>query len=93
MGKNKTVFIRVLRKESQGHSWLLSALPFVATAAMLTVIQAPIGWAPLAWVAFVPLILASAPEAKPRRLFVISYFVCLLYWLGNLYWLVPVTIV
>ncbi|MHC4510551.1 MAG: apolipoprotein N-acyltransferase [Planctomycetota bacterium] len=72
---------------------MLSALPFVATAAMLTVIQAPIGWAPLAWVAFVPLILASAPEAKPRRLFVISYFVCLLYWLGNLYWLVPVTIV
>ena len=74
------------------HTYASTALPFVVSAAMLTVIQAPIGWAPLAWVAYVPLILASSPETKPRRLFFISYLACFFYWLGNLYWLVPVTI-
>ena len=67
-------------------------LAFAASAGMLTVIQAPIGWSGLAWVSFVPLILASSPETKPRLLFVISYLACLLYWMVNLYWLVPVTI-
>jgi len=86
MRKDKTVFTRV-------HSWFISAFPFVATAAMLTVIQSPIGWSALAWVAYVPLILAGSPEAKPRRLFLVSYLVSLLYWLGNLYWVAPVTIV
>jgi apolipoprotein N-acyltransferase len=84
--RHQTVYIRV-------HSWFIAAWPFVASAAMLTVIQAPIGWAPLAWVAYVPLILAGSPEAKPRRLFLISYVVSLFYWLGNLYWVAPVTIV
>ncbi|MHC4432483.1 MAG: hypothetical protein ACYTBS_11650, partial [Planctomycetota bacterium] len=36
---------------------------------MLTVIQSPIDWAPLAWIAFVPFILACCRQAKPRRLF------------------------
>lgn len=75
------------------NSWLISAFPFVATAAMLTVIQAPIDLAALAWVAYVPLILAGSPQAKPRNLFLVSYIVSLLYWLGNLYWVAPVTIV
>jgi apolipoprotein N-acyltransferase len=83
---DQTVFTRV-------HSWFICALPFVASAAMLTVIQTPIDWAPLAWVAYVPLILAGSPKAKPRRLFLVSYVVSLLYWLGNLYWVAPVTIV
>ncbi len=74
------------------HTYASTALPFVAGAAMLTVIQAPIGWSALAWVAYVPLILASSPEANPRRLFVISYLACFFYWMVNLYWLVPVTI-
>ena len=74
------------------HTCASTAVLFVAGAAMLTVIQAPIGWAPLAWVAYVPFILAGSPEARPRRLFVISYVACFFYWLGNLYWLVPVTI-
>ncbi len=75
------------------NSWFISAFPFVATAAMLTVIQAPLGWSALAWVAYVPLILASSSDTGARRLFMISYVVCLLYWLGNLYWVAPVTIV
>jgi apolipoprotein N-acyltransferase len=72
---------------------LYSALPFVVSAALLTVIQAPIDVSFLAWVAFVPFIVACSPEANPRRLFLISYLVCLFYWLVNLYWVAPVTIV
>jgi len=71
---------------------LLLALPLVATAVMLTVIQPPISWASLAWVAFVPFIIACSPDTKPRRLILVSYVISLFYWLGNLYWLVPVTI-
>ncbi|MBW7990724.1 MAG: apolipoprotein N-acyltransferase [Planctomycetes bacterium] len=71
---------------------LLCGLPLIATAAMLTVIQPPISWASLAWVAFVPFIIACSPDTKPRRLILVSYVISLFYWLGNLYWLVPVTI-
>ena len=72
---------------------LLCGLPLTATAAMLTVIQPPISWASLAWVAFVPFILACSPDTKPRRLILVSYVISLFYWLGNLYWLVPITII
>lgn len=72
---------------------LLIILPFVGTAVMLTLIQAPIGLAPLAWVAFVPFIIACSPKARPRRLFIFGYVISLCYWLGNLYWVAPVTIV
>lgn len=71
---------------------LLCGLPFIATAAMLTVIQPPISWASLAWVAFVPFIITCSPDTKPRRLILVSYVISLFYWLGNLYWIVPVTI-
>ena len=66
---------------------------FLASAAMLTVIQAPIGWAALAWVAFVPFILACCRQARPRRMFLVTYVISFFYWLGNLYWILPVTIV
>jgi apolipoprotein N-acyltransferase len=72
---------------------LLVALPFIGTAVMLTVIQAPIGLAPLAWVSFVPFIIACSPKARPRQLFLFGYVISLCYWLGNLYWVAPVTIV
>ncbi len=71
---------------------LLCALPFVASAVMLTVIQAPISFSLLAWVSLVPFILACSPDAKPRRLVLVSYVISVFYWLGNLYWLIPVTI-
>jgi len=41
---------------------LLLCLPFVASSVMLTVIQLPFSWAPLAWVALVPFILACSPQ-------------------------------
>ena len=72
---------------------LLCSLPFVASAVMLTVIQAPISFSLLAWVSLVPFILACSPDAKPRRLALVSYIISFFYWLGNLYWLIPVTIV
>jgi len=72
---------------------LLCALPFVASAVMLTVIQAPISFSLLAWVSLVPFILACSPDAKPRRLALVSYVISVFYWLANLYWIVPVTIV
>jgi len=63
----------------------------VASAAMLTVIQPPIGLSVLAWVSLVPFILVCSPAAKPFPLAVAAYLVSLCYWLGNLYWLFPVT--
>ena len=70
----------------------LLCLPFIASAAMLTVIQAPISFSLLAWVALVPFILACSPSAKPKRLAVAAYIVSLCYWLGNLYWIAPITV-
>jgi len=59
---------------------------------MLTVIQSPISWAPLAWVSLVPFILASSPTAKPKHLFLFAYLTSLGYWLANIYWIAPITL-
>ncbi len=64
---------------------------FAASAVMLTVIQAPVGWSFLAWVALVPFILVCNPDNKPASLFWTAYIVSFFYWLGNLYWIAPVT--
>ncbi|MHC4426883.1 MAG: apolipoprotein N-acyltransferase, partial [Planctomycetota bacterium] len=68
-------------------------LAFVASALLLTVIQPPITLSPLAWLSLVPFILACSPEANPKPLAVAAYFVSLVYWLGNLYWVFPITII
>lgn len=70
---------------------LLVCSAFVGSAVMLTVIQAPISWSGLAWVSMVPFILACSPKVKVKLLFFITYSVSLCYWLGNLYWMYPVT--
>jgi len=70
---------------------LLVLLAFVGSAAMLTVIQAPISWSGLAWVSLVPFILACWPAVKVKPLFITAYLVSLCYWLGNLYWIYQVT--
>jgi apolipoprotein N-acyltransferase len=64
---------------------------FVVSAAMLTVIQPPISWAPLAWVSLVPFVLVCSPSAKHGRLAIAAYPVSACYWLGNLYWVFPIT--
>jgi apolipoprotein N-acyltransferase len=66
-------------------------ITLAVTALMLTLIQPPIGWSFLAWVSFVPFILACSPEAKPKTLALVAYIVSLVYWLGNLYWVFPIT--
>jgi apolipoprotein N-acyltransferase len=71
--------------------WLV-LLAFVGSAVMLTVIQAPINWSGLAWVALVPFILACSPDVKVKPIFLTAYIVSLCYWLGNLYWIYPVTL-
>jgi len=66
---------------------IMSAL----TMAALTVMQEPVGWAMIAWVALVPWVLAAAGAEKTWQAVWISYAAGLIYYLGNLYWLVVVT--
>jgi apolipoprotein N-acyltransferase len=79
-------------KNSKPRNIRFLGLSFIAGAAMLTVIQPPVSWSFLAWVALVPFILACSPIAKPWSLALIAYTVSLCYWLGNLYWVFPITI-
>ncbi|UCF00353.1 MAG: apolipoprotein N-acyltransferase [Planctomycetota bacterium] len=78
-------------KSAKVRDILLLWVPFVATAIMLTLIQAPVGWSFLAWVSLVPFILVCRPDVKPKALAVSAYLVSLFYWLGNLYWMAYVT--
>jgi apolipoprotein N-acyltransferase len=67
-------------------------LAFLASAAMLTVIQPPIDLSVLAWISLVPFILACSPNTKPKSLALVAYIVSLCYWMGNLYWVAPITV-
>ncbi len=72
---------------------LMAALLFVVSGLLLTVIQAPIDWWFFAWVAYVPFALACSPQIRFRSLALAVLAVGYLYWLGNLYWIVPITII
>ena len=65
---------------------------FAGSAVLLTVIQPPISWSILAYIAVVPFVLVCTPQAKPKTLFFSAYIISLIYWLANLYWIAPVTI-
>ncbi len=65
---------------------------FALSAILLTVCQAPFDLSFLAWVAWVPFMLATRPEVSVKRLLTTAYFVGLAYWVGNLYWLQIVTL-
>ncbi|MBN2131552.1 MAG: apolipoprotein N-acyltransferase [Sedimentisphaerales bacterium] len=73
-------------------TYLLAAALFVASAVLQTVIQPPLQGAFLAWVAFVPFVLACGPQVKTRTLALTVYGAGFFYWLGNLYWIMPITI-
>ncbi len=60
---------------------------------MLTLIQPPFGLSILAWISFAPFIVACSPKIKTSRLFWVPYIIGIFYWLGNLYWIAPITIV
>jgi apolipoprotein N-acyltransferase len=71
---------------------LLFCPPFIGSALMLTVIQPTIDLSLLAWVSLVPFILVCSPAAKPKALALGAYAVSVCYWLGNLYWIFPITV-
>jgi len=72
---------------------LLLAWPLAVSALMLTVIQPPFSLSFLALFALVPFVLVCSPAAKPKPLALAAYMVSLIYWLANLYWVFPVTII
>jgi apolipoprotein N-acyltransferase len=55
-------------------------------------IQAPIGWSFLAWVAMVPFAIACRPTLRTKQLFKWAFLAGFIYWLLNLYWIIPITI-
>ena len=74
-----------------GNNKFFVLLLLILSAAILTVIQPPLKLSILAYVALVPVILACIFAEKFRFLLLASYVLSLLYWLFNLYWLIPVT--
>jgi apolipoprotein N-acyltransferase len=66
---------------------------FVLSAVLLTVIQPPFGAGFLAWVALVPFVIGCLISEKQKPTILAAYLVSLVYWLGNLYWLEPITFI
>jgi apolipoprotein N-acyltransferase len=77
-------------QDEKNFSRLVTA--FIATAVMLTLALPPIGWWPLAWLAYVPFILACSQEYKPFKLCLAAYIAGAGFWLGNIYWMCFVTV-
>jgi apolipoprotein N-acyltransferase len=57
------------------------------------VIQAPLGWSFLAWGALVPFALACTPQMRLRSLVLTAFVVGYAYWLVNVYWIIPITVI
>ena len=89
-------------------SSVICYLLFISSALLLSLIQPPsiISGAEfrafnynfqifplLAWVAYVPFILACSPTSNPRKLIFISFIIGYFYWIINLYWIFPITII
>jgi len=65
---------------------------FAISVVLLTIIGAPFNLSYLAWIALVPFVIGSLVDGKNSVVLLVAYIAGLLYWLGNLYWLVPITI-
>jgi apolipoprotein N-acyltransferase len=70
-------------------------LPIIAgmavSALLLTFCQAPWGLSLLAWFALVPFAMVCKPQTPKKTLILAAYIVSFVYWLGNLYWIIPIT--
>ncbi len=77
----------------KNRTFFLSVLALALSAGMLTVIQSPTDWSFLAWMAYVPFALACTPRIPGRRLAFVAFGVGFLYWLGNIYWITPITLI
>lgn len=64
---------------------------FIASAVLLTLMQAPYDAHYLAWAAWVPFVLVCSPAGSRRGLWAAAYGVAVGYWLFNLSWLWQVT--
>ena len=67
-------------------------LPLAISALLLSVVQAPVNWAFLAWVAMTPFALACRPNIRVRTLVIFAWLVGTAHWLANIYWIAPITI-
>jgi len=63
----------------------------LASAILLSVIHPPLNLSFLAWIAWVPFILACRTDMSLRRLITCAYLGGLMFWFGNIYWLVIVS--
>lgn len=72
-------------------SFLFIAAGMGASALMLTFCQAPWDLSLLAWVGLVPFMLVCRPETPKKTLVIAAYLVSFVSWLGNLYWIIPIT--
>ena len=61
------------------------------SAFFLSVIQPPCHWYGLAWIAWVPFVLACATAQSFKRLMWASYVISAGYWLTSLHWIGPIT--
>lgn len=66
-------------------------LSIIASALMLTFCQAPWDLSFLAWVGLVPFVVVCRPEISKKTLAIAAYLVSFVSWLGNLYWIIPIT--
>jgi apolipoprotein N-acyltransferase len=71
---------------------LYSLAAFTASAILLTLIQPPFHFSFLAWIAYVPLIIAAIRSENKICLYLCSWLVAFVYWLGNIYWMAYVTV-
>jgi apolipoprotein N-acyltransferase len=74
-----------------GRFGCLTVVGFAVSALLLTFCQAPWGLSYLAWFALVPFALVCRPEISKKTLIPAAYIVSFFYWLGNLYWIIPIT--
>ncbi len=64
---------------------------YALTAVLLTLIQPEFKLFFLAWFAYVPFIYVSVKDKGSKIKYLIAFLVSFIYWLGNLYWVQPVT--
>lgn len=60
---------------------------FLLSGLFLTLCQWPFEMSAFAWISFLPIVFIATPDSRKRWLIVFGFLTCLLYWLGNLYWL------
>jgi apolipoprotein N-acyltransferase len=62
-----------------------------ATAILLTICQAPWNLSFLVWFSLVFFLLICNPQTSKKPLILAAYLVSFFYWMGNLYWIIPIT--